>query len=62
MCNKDLRDEMRIANVRQWEVAEAIGISEMAMVKWLRKELDDSKKALIREGISKVAQQHKQNT
>ena len=32
------------------------------MVKWLRRELDDSKKALIREGISKVARQHKQNT
>lgn len=62
MCNKDLRDEMRIANVRQWEVAETIGISEMTMVKWLRRELDDNKKALIREGISKVAQQHKQNT
>lgn len=62
MCNKDLRDEMRIADVRQWEVAEAIGISEMTMVKWLRSELDDSKKALIREGISKVARQHKQNT
>lgn len=62
MCNKDLRDEMRIANVRQWEVAEAIGISEMTMVKWLRRELSDSKKVLIREGISKVVQQHKQNT
>lgn len=62
MCNKDLRDEMRIANVRQWEVAEAIGISEMTMVKWLRRELDDSKKALVREGISKAAQLHKKNT
>ena len=62
MCNKDLRDEMRIANVRQWEVAEAIGISEMTMVKWLRRELDDSKKALVREGIRKAARQHKQNT
>ena len=62
MCNKDLRDEMRIANVRQWEVAEAIGISVMTMVKWLRRELDDHKKALVREGISKAAQQHKKNT
>ena len=62
MCNKDLRDEMRIANVRQWEVAEAIGISEMTMVKWLRRELDDNKKSLVREGITKAAQQHKQNT
>lgn len=62
MCNKDLRDEMRIANVRQWEVAEAIGISEMTMVKWLRRELDDSKKALVREGISKAVQNNKKNT
>ncbi len=62
MCNKDLRDEMRIANVRQWEVAEAIGISEMTMVKWLRKELNASKKALVREGIFKAAQEHKANT
>ncbi len=62
MCNKELRDEMRIANVRQWEVAEAIGISEMTMVKWLRRELDDHKKTLVREGISKAAQQHKKNT
>ena len=62
MCNKDLRDEMRIANVRQWEVADAIGVSEMTMGKWLRKELDDDKKALVREGIAKAAQQHKKNT
>ena len=62
MCNKDLRDEMRIANVRHWEVAEAIGISEMTMVKWLRRELDDSKKALVREGISKALQHNKKNT
>jgi hypothetical protein len=62
MCNKDLRDEMRIANVRQWEVADAIGVSEMTMVKWLRKELGAEKKALVRDGIAKAAQQHKKNT
>jgi len=54
MKNKDLRDEFRIANVRQWEVAEAIGISEMTFVKWLRKELSDDKKKLVRDGITKV--------
>ena len=59
MCNKDLRDEMRIANVRQWEVADAIGVSEITMVKWLRKELGAEKKALVREGIAKAAQQKK---
>ena len=54
MCNKDLRDEMRIANVRQWEVADAIGISEMTMVKWLRKELGAEKKALVRAKQQKI--------
>lgn len=62
MCNTDLRDEIRIANVRQWEVAEAIGISEMTMVKWLRRELVDDKKALIRQGIVKAAAQHRDTT
>ena len=32
MCNEDLRNEIRIANVKQWEVADAIGISKMTMV------------------------------
>ena len=54
MHNKDLRDEVRIANVRQWEVAEAIGISEMTFVKWLRRELPEEKKKLVREAIRKV--------
>lgn len=54
MKNKDLRDEFRIANVKQWEVADAIGISEMTFVKWLRRELPDDKKKLVREGIIKA--------
>ncbi len=54
MKNKDLRDAFRIANVKQWEVAEAIGISEMTFVKWLRKELSEEKKTLVREAIKKV--------
>ena len=54
MHNKDLRDEFRIANVRQWEVAEAIGISEMTFVKWLRRELPEEKKKLVRGAIRKV--------
>ena len=54
MHNKDLRDEFRMANVRQWEVAEAMGISEMTFVKWLRRELPEEKKKLVREAIQKV--------
>lgn len=54
MYNKDLRDEFRIANVRQWEVAEAMGISEMTLVKWLRRELPEDKKNLVRKAVQKL--------
>ena len=59
MCNEDLRKEFKIANVRQWEVADAIGISEITMVKWLRKELDDERKAIVRKGIAAVKEKHR---
>ena len=61
MCNDDLRNEIRSANVKQWEVADAIGISEMTMVKWLRKELSPDKKAMVREGIAAVKAKHELN-
>jgi hypothetical protein len=56
MRNNDLRQEFRVANVKQWEVADALGISEMTFVKWLRKELSAEKKALVRTAINAVAQ------
>lgn len=61
MCNEDLRNEIRIANVKQWEVADAIGISEMTMVKWLRRELSPDKKVMVREGIAAVKAKHELN-
>ena len=61
MCKEDLSNEIRIANVKQWEVADAIGISEMTMVKWLRKELSPDKKAMVQEGIAAVKAKHELN-
>jgi hypothetical protein len=60
MENKDLRGEFRIVNVKQWEVAEKIGISEMTFVKWLRRELPEDKKKLVREAISKILDSRKE--
>lgn len=54
MKNQELRLEFRVNDVRQWEVADAIGISEMTLVKWLRKELPEEKKQFLREGMKKV--------
>ena len=54
MKNMDLRQELRTANVRHWQAADALGISEMTFVIWLRRELSDEKKNRVRDAIKKV--------
>lgn len=54
MRNQDLKDEMRIAGVRQWEVAEAIGVSEMTLVKWMRFELPEDKRQRVLQAIEQI--------
>jgi hypothetical protein len=56
MNNMDLRNEFRIADVRQWQVAGALGVSEMTLLKWLRFELSEEKKNRVREAIEKIVQ------
>jgi hypothetical protein len=54
MFNKDIRNEFKAADVRQWEVAEAMGICEVTLTKMLRRELPEEKKLVIRAAISKA--------
>lgn len=59
-CNDDVREKMRVAGVKQWMVADAIGISEPTLCRWMRKPLDHEKKekvmgAIIRLGGAKNA-------
>ena len=56
MRNQDLKDEMRIAGVRQWEVAEAMGVSEMTLVKWMRFELPEDKRQRVLQAIEQIKQ------
>ena len=53
-ANQDIRDAIYNARVLQWEVAEAIGISEMTLVKWLRKEVSPKHREIIHAGIEKA--------
>ena len=57
-ANQDLRLYARSKGVRLYEVAEALGISEPTMTRWLRKELDDSKRAEMIAVIDRVADKH----
>lgn len=55
MTNMDIRNEVRAAGVKLWQVAEQLGMSDSAFSRHLRHELPDSKKARIREIIRDMA-------
>lgn len=39
MCNADLKEKMKNRGVRQWQIAEYIGISESVLSRYMRHEL-----------------------
>lgn len=41
MANQIIRDELKARGMRQWQLADALGISEQTMVRRLRFELDE---------------------
>ena len=54
MRNKQIRDAMNTANVKQWEVAEQLNISEFTFSRWLRSELSDENTKQIFQAIEDV--------
>ena len=55
MENKELRNEAKSRNVKHWQIADYIGISESTLVHWLRKKLPADKEEQIYEAIIAVA-------
>lgn len=49
--NQEIRNAMKENNIKQWELAEMLGISENTMCRKLRKELPDEDKQRILEII-----------
>lgn len=41
MCNQDLKAAMKKAKVRQWQVADKLGVSEQTVIRHLRYELSE---------------------
>lgn len=52
--NKEIRVAMALADIKQWELAEAIGVSEVTICRWLRVELDEDKKEAILDVIKRM--------
>lgn len=52
--NLKLRKIMKDGNLRHWQVADAIGVSEVTFCKWLRYDLPPEKEVLILNAIAKL--------
>lgn len=58
--NLDIRCAMVAANVRQWQVAEAMGIADSYLCRLLRHELPEDKKQRIYSAIDSLKREAKQ--
>ena len=54
LVNKAVRLRMQQNCVAIWEIADAIGVSEMTINRWLRKELDEPHRNLIEDAIERI--------
>jgi len=52
--NEKIRVELRAAGVKQWELADELGIAEMTLIRWLRYELSPDTSDRITAGIEAV--------
>ena len=60
MENADVKKEMRDAELRHWEVASEIGISEPTFTRWLRFPLSDDKKERVHAAIANLSAKRRQ--
>ena len=54
-ANVDIRQELTTQQVRQWELADGLNISEPTLTRWLRHELSNDKKAHLIDVIKQIA-------
>lgn len=57
MKNMDVREQLKKAGVRQWEVSEVLGINEAALSRKMRHELPEEEKQKIYSAIEELKQQ-----
>lgn len=55
MENLEIRSKLKKAGIFQWELSEGLGISEMTLVRKLRRELEEAEKQKILSVIDKIA-------
>ena len=59
MENEDIRRLIKDACLKQWKLAERLGISESTLVRKLRKELNTEEKEIIKKEIEKYEEERR---
>ncbi len=52
--NQEVREALHNKSMKQWELADMLGISEFTLTRWLRKELTEDKKELLLKAINEA--------
>lgn len=60
MRNKLIRTTLRCSDVKHWELAEQLGVSEATVCRWLRTELPEDKTTRILQAIEEVKAKREQ--
>lgn len=54
-ANNEIREKAKAAKVKHWQIANAMGVSEQTLVRWLRTPLDECKRQRITAAIEQLA-------
>ena len=55
--NQEIKDRIKAAGVRQWQVAKECGVSEWTFVRWLRDELTEERRNAIFKAIDSLSRE-----
>lgn len=56
-ANQEIRDRILFNRLKNWEVAQAVGISDSRFSVWLRTELSDERKERVLKAIESLTKQ-----
>lgn len=60
--NAEIRKNIRKSGFFQWQIADALGVAETTLVRWLRNELPDDKKKAIYSAIESLRMHEEEGT
>lgn len=56
-ANNEIRETAKKANVKHWEIAARLGVSEQTFVRWMRSPLANEKEKAILDAINELAKE-----